>query len=333
MHINRTSRKTVNTQRAFVAGHYNLAAMRGPAKSFAAVALSLLLSVPVLAQVQYRFSTIDVPGATRSEANGNSTREIAGDFDVVVNGVTHTHGFVLNKGVFTTIDAPGAEGGTVINGINVFGWLAGTSFDASGAAHAFFENKGYFTPLNPPFSSQSQAGFINTLGQVAGSYLDRSENLRSRGFIWRNGTFITFREPDDEATGGTVAFGINDFGEVVGAYRGAIDLNRHGFLRGRKGDFKPFDVPKADRTVGEGINDFGTIVGFYRDKATQLFHGFLLNKGDFTTVDVPDPISGHALQTEAQSINAKGEIVGVYIDSIGEQHGFLAIPVRRGNIN
>ena len=64
-----------------------------------------VLSVPGLTQAQYSFTTIDVPGATRTAANGNSTHAIAGEFD---DADGNTHGFVLNKGVFTTIDVPGA---------------------------------------------------------------------------------------------------------------------------------------------------------------------------------------------------------------------------------
>jgi hypothetical protein len=63
---------------------------------------------PGLTQAQYTFTTIDVPGSTRTAANGNSTHEIAGEFD---DADGNTHGFVLNKGVFTTINAPGAVGG------------------------------------------------------------------------------------------------------------------------------------------------------------------------------------------------------------------------------
>jgi hypothetical protein len=92
-------------------------------KSLAAVAFGLFLSVPGLTQAQYRFTTIDVPGATRTAANGNSTHQVVGDFD----DAGGTHGFVLNNdnGVFTTIDVPGAKS-TSLNGINAAGQLAGT---------------------------------------------------------------------------------------------------------------------------------------------------------------------------------------------------------------
>jgi uncharacterized membrane protein len=308
MDINRTS-----------AAQSNQATIRKPWKSLAAVAFGLLLSVPGLTQAQYRFSTIDVPGASRTAANGNSTHEIAGDFD---DADGNTHGFVLNKGVFTTIDVPSAVA-TFINGINAPERLAGTYIDDGGTSHAFFENKGYFTTLYPPDSIRSQGGFINAQGQVDGTY--RTADQKRHGFIWRNGAFTTFNVPGDHPLFGTVALGINDIGEVVGDYVAEKDpSHRHGFLRSSKGDFTTFDVPGPDITItiGEGINNAGTIVGAYVANGTT--HGFVLNNGVvFTTVDVPD-----AQETQINSINAKGEIVGFYNDSSGVQHGFLGVPVR-----
>ena len=146
MNINRTSGKPVSaSQRDFVTAQSNQAAIRKPWKSLAAVAFGLFLSVPGLTQAQYTFTTIDVPNATATAANGNSTHEIAGDF---FDAKEIDHGFVLNNGVFTTINVPGAVN-TSINGINASGRLAGT-WDDGNISHAFFEDKGFFTTLDPP---------------------------------------------------------------------------------------------------------------------------------------------------------------------------------------
>jgi probable HAF family extracellular repeat protein len=326
MDINRTSGKRVSSsQRDFVTAQSNQVTIRKPWKSLPAVALGLLLSVTGWTQAQYRFSKIDVPGATRTEAVGNSTHEIVGDFD----DATGTHGFVLNKGAFATIDAPGGVNGTIINGINARGQLAGSYIDAGGMFHGFFDNKGYFTTLYPPGSIRTVCGFINAQGQVVGTY--RDANTTRHGFIWRNGTFTIFNVPGDDPVLGTLAFGINDIGEVVGDYVNKNDQHRYGFLRSRKGDFTTFDVPNSAFTIGEGINNAGTIVGYYADQVNGLEHGFVLKNGVFTTVDVPD-LSGNAQQTQIQSINAKGEIVGLYYDpndvDLVHSHGFLGVPIR-----
>src|SRR6476659_3048501 len=90
-------------------------------KLLASTALGLLLVIPRAADAQYAFATIDVPGATRTSATGNSTTALAGEFDDA-NG--NTHGFILSKGVFTTVDVPGAAA-TGLNGINASGSFTG----------------------------------------------------------------------------------------------------------------------------------------------------------------------------------------------------------------
>jgi hypothetical protein len=102
MNIKPTSGKRVSaSQRDSFIAQSNQATIRKPLKSLATVAFGLFLSVPGLTQAQYIFTTFDVPNATATAANGNSTNAIAGQFDDA-NG--NTHGFVLNKGVFTQID-------------------------------------------------------------------------------------------------------------------------------------------------------------------------------------------------------------------------------------
>jgi probable HAF family extracellular repeat protein len=226
---------------------------------------------------------------------------------------------------------------TLINGINAPGRLVGTYVVVDGKSmpvkmttHAFFENNGNFLTLDPD-NIRSQGGSINAKGQVVGTYRDSGQ--KRHGFIWRNGAFTTFNVPGDDQLLGTVAFGINDIGEVVGDYVTAGDVNpdgtakhRHGFLRSSEGAFTTIDVPDAVLTIGEGINNAGTIVGVYV-LADGIHHGFVLKKGVFTTVDVKGQ------NTDINSINAKGEIVGAYFvggppepPSNGVAHGFIGVP-------
>jgi hypothetical protein len=334
MDIKATLGKRVSARQGdFATAQSNQATIRKPWKSLAAMAFGLLLSVPGFTQAQYNFTTIDVTiggqHATATEPNGNSTNAIVGQFNFE-DGLQH--GFVLNNGVFTEVDVPDSKGNaqqTAINGIDAAGRLAGTYLDSSDPPHfhAFFGNKGGFTTLDPPGSFATTGGFINAQSQVVGFYrADPLEPQRRRGFIWRNGTFTTFNEPDDASNFGTRAFGINDIGEVVGDYQTA-DGKRHGYLRSKKDDFTTLDVTGAVLTTAEGINNAGTIVGFYNtvvDPQTMetFTHGFVLKKGIFTTVEVRDS-NGNAQPTQIFSINAKGEIVGSYDDSKGVQHGFV----------
>jgi len=127
---------------------------------------------------------------------------------------------------------------------------------------------------------------------------------------------------------GTLALGINDGGQIVGAYADTAHpeclttLRRcHGFLMDRD-TFVTIDVPGAMTTFAQGLNDQGQIVGQYLD-AAGVNRGFLLEDGEFTQIDAPD-----ALVTSAEMIDDKGQIVGIFDDGPDpslSRHGFLLV--------
>ena len=82
------------------------------------------------------FQMIDPPSAVVSDARDiNSSREIVGFF---TDSANKTHGFLLRKGEFTTIDFPGGDVvATQARGINPQGDIVGfyVSRDASGLSH------------------------------------------------------------------------------------------------------------------------------------------------------------------------------------------------------
>ena len=110
-----------------------------PARAFSrlgkALLAGLLLGIPCAADAQqYAFTTIAVPGATRTAANGNSNTAVAGEYD---DADGNTHGFILTRGVFTTIDVSGASS-TQLNGINAPHSFTGTYFNPdAGRIYAF----------------------------------------------------------------------------------------------------------------------------------------------------------------------------------------------------
>lgn len=293
------------------------------------IALGLLLlelTGVARADTTFTFITIDVPLpppappntlSPNTQANGNSPNAIAGQYEDQPGA---THGFILRGSAYTTIDVPNASL-TAINGINPSGQLAGTYLDSSGGSNAFFSpSQGVFTTLTPPGSVRAQGGFLNSQGQAVGTY--RSSDQKRHGFVWSRGGFIMtpFNVPNDDPVLGTVAFGINDVGQIVGDYVDATDHNRHGFLLSNGTYTKPLDPPGSTLTVAEGINNAGVIVGVYLD-ANNGEHGFLLSNGVYTQVDVPGSTA-----TEINSINQQGQIVGWYNDTNGSTHGFVGTP-------
>ena len=91
----------------------------------------------------------------------------------------------------------------------------------------------------------------------------------------------TYTPIDDPSAGpeGTNAWGINDAGQIVGAYFDASG-HLHGFLYSG-GTFTYFDYPSQSVTVPTGINDSNLIVG-YAGKNPVV--GFLYDGLSFQTL-------------------------------------------------
>ena len=283
------------------------------------MALGAMEAAHAWTKADFNFTTIDVPNSVGTVVNGNSTNAIAGNF---LDSSGNTHGFVLTDGVYKTIDYPDASY-TSINGINWHGQITGTYTDNTGVTHAFFlAENGQFTSLDPyQGSTRTQGGFINSQGQAVGTY--RGLNDYRSGFIWSNDNFTKtdINCPGDDPVLGTVVFGVNDYGQVVGDCV-TSDGNRHGFLLS-EGVYTTFDPPGASLTIAEGINNHGKIVGLYIDNTSaQNEHGFILSNGRYKTIDMPN-----ATYTAVYSINADGEIVGAYGDAAGIDHGFVGTPI------
>jgi uncharacterized membrane protein len=79
------------------------------------------------------------------------------------------------------------------------------------------------------------------------------------------GRFTAINRP---GAAGTVAFDINNRGQIVGsAYRDSAATAGRGFLlaKGLRGAFTPINFPGAANTVVAGINNRGLIVGAYQN--------------------------------------------------------------------
>ena len=179
---------------------------------------------------------------------------------------------------------------------------------------------------------------------TAGSYQDPAGNAGAGGSTAAftvdtvsGYTYTTLNDPS--GANGTVAFGINNSGEIVGYY---VDSNgvMHGYLYSN-GTYTAVTDPSAliDASVGgygtyaHSINGSGQIVGIYADAGG--IHGFLYSggtNGTYTTLDDPSTTPGTAAVgisiiagTAAAGINDLGQIVGYYHD-LGGARGFLATP-------
>ena len=180
------------------------------------------------------FTTIDVPGATRTVAAGiNDAGQVVGNF----YDSAGSHGFVYSGGSFTTIDVPLPQ--PWLSGINAAGQIVGF-FD-----HSFDVDSGFFrdvdgsiTTFDVPGADSTAAYGINDLGQIAG-VVDYSYGRR--GFFRdADGSFTAISVPGDFVT---FTYGINDAGQIVG---GHIDgTGTHGLLA------TPAQSPALARLLGQ----------------------------------------------------------------------------------
>lgn len=124
-----------------------------------------------------------------------------------------------------------------------------------------------------------------------------------------------FATIDPPGSTGTYPGGINNLGQVVGAYFDGSGVE-HCFLL-TSGVYSTIDYPGAIATACAGINNLGQIVGSYVD-SSQLQHGFSLTSGTFKTIDDPAFSQGNFLA----QVSDVGVIAGDGIDSLGAFHGF-----------
>jgi uncharacterized membrane protein len=184
------------------------------------------------------FTTVDFPDAEETLAMGiNSNGDISGYYR---GKKDDWHGFVRRAGVFTSIDYPRAKY-TEAWRINDSGEIAGRYAGADGNFHLFKLSSDVFVSLDYPGAVQtapgaySHVGGLNNVGDVTSDYASDApfQNLDNpnvigniHGFVLSQGGYTSF---DFLGAFGTIAFGINDAGLIVGGYIDAHGV--HGYLR------------------------------------------------------------------------------------------------------
>jgi uncharacterized membrane protein len=184
------------------------------------------------------------------------------------------HGFLLRRGVFTTIDFPGALE-TVARGIDDLGRITGNYMactpEVCNATHPdaleigfVLDHAGFHTVFLP--GSDSTDVWDEALSTRVGDWSDLAGNVF--GYVERRGVFTVVNVPDSSVTS---IRGISLQGTLVGVFLDT-DGNTHGFARIQRG-FIQIDVPGAPGTTANRINELGVITGFYSDAQGEA-HGF-----------------------------------------------------------
>lgn len=170
-----------------------------------------------------------------------------------------------------------------------------------------------FLPIDYPGGIANQNPFaINDNGKIVGLVIFADGSIK--GYQLQGKTFKDIVYPGGL---GTVAYGINRSGLIVGAYCSDVNCDTiHGFsLKGKT--YTSLDFPGGMNTNPSSVNAAGDIAGYYQTP-DLVAHGFLLHKGVYTSFDVPG-----ASLTYAFGINNQGIIVGGYGNPDGSGGGFI----------
>jgi hypothetical protein len=289
-----------------------------PAKSASATASRSQLDVA-------SFISLVVPGSTFTlPLDINEHGVIVGRYAVG----NRTHGFTRDEtGTYTTIDFPGSSFtvlGAITNSGAISGWYALPA--APTARHGFVLKDGVFTTIDPPGSNFTNLIGINERGDLSGRYCAIAGCVLGtgsfHGFVVHDGALTTFDVP---AAAETSPLKLEPNGTVVGVFSNVGTPGRLFVLS--NGEFTTYP-PLNGKPITEdngGVNPHGDIVGTYCDVSVPCLlasadsHGFLLSSdGSLTTIDIPD-----AIMTGATGINARGDVVGDYMQANSFPKGFL----------
>lgn len=266
---------------------------------------------------------------------------------------------------YVAFDIPGSTS-TKLEGINNDGHIVGTYVGptTSGA----FVYDGTEIALLPRHGDDGVLpSDINERGQIVGTLFPPSVGgivPSSQGFVFEQGTYSTFVFPGAAFTG---AGGLNNQGQIVGAYRTGPGLTP---ARGYTFDgtqFRPIVVPNAFASGANSVNDDSIVVGTVHVNDLLIASGYVVREGTVSILATsfaqslsPDDINRNGVvagsylysafdgfrqgfvldgttwspihfpgsrETWVGGINDHNDVVGTYRDIDGRFHGFIAYPI------
>jgi hypothetical protein len=257
-----------------IAGYFGSGAKGHPNKGYTVV--------PPYNQASY--TAENFPGSVQTQVTGlNNSGTTVGFFSHQnkASMSNDNHGFWRSAaGVYHQADFPTSNAASPpvdqLLGINGHGVAVGFYASKQGFNRSYSVNTktGKFARILEPGHAGASitATGINLAGFVTGFFAAPHGVTDSFLLIGHKFTTIAFR-----GSSATTAFGVNNRGEVVGAYTtgSGAKAKSHGFTWTKKGGFVTVDDPKGKgTTLVNGVNSAGDLVGFYTDKEGNT-DGFL----------------------------------------------------------
>jgi probable HAF family extracellular repeat protein len=194
--------------------------------------------------------------------------------------------------------------GTLAGALGMVFWLHPTALQAQtqapGQTPAAYIAVEYARVDNPGATQVIRN--MNSSDEVAGGYQINRRNASSALIL--SGNSVIEDISGDQGAGNSVAFGINDQGEIAGAYN--TDTAQRPFRSVRKTGFQELTLPAGSNGgVAYSINELGEAAG-YVSGANGVRPAWWTRRGDVQVL-----AGGAGASTKALDINAKGDIVGV----------------------
>ena len=305
--------------------------------------LAIVLALPstLLAQT-FTYAPINIPGAVATEARGiNNSGEVVGFYYTTKSCIEPTgevqfpnclvHGFKMVNGNIIKLMVPNSMS-TAILGLNDYGDLVGYTRLNDGSAHAFlWLHTNVIKLINAPFAGSNSdehtvAFGVNKALTVVGGLWFYSTPQGSAGWVWKNGTISTMNPGD--TVSGTCCWSVNGISNngFLSGTNFYHDFVSAWFKSATDEDF----YPVTKDTNGTAVNSNADTIGYFSSGKGWFAKTIEANEGtNDATEHKPAFISvayPNSKTTYPMGLNDKRWIAGVYTDSSGVMHGFIAKP-------
>jgi probable HAF family extracellular repeat protein len=258
--------------------------------------------------------------------------------------------FATQDGVMRPLQTLGGANGRAI-AVNSRAQIVGTAENATVDPSCPSPQKYQFKPVlwqgeevqELPTAGGDQNGLasnINENGEIVGAsgictaYQPHSLELFQpmHALLWEAGRVIDLGNLGGAGhIMGHFARTINNNGEVVGFSDVAGDKAAHGFRWTRNTGMEDLGTLGGDgHSAGLAINDQGVIAGISIAPDFSSLRAFVWRGGVMTDLNQLIPANSALYLLTGCSINAGGEITGFAVDSNGNMHGYLAMPLVAG---
>ena len=237
---------------------------------------------------------------------------------VLTNNTTETSYAYFSEGKFFseddfcgTIDAPGNTG---LNGISLDAALTYTVGVCYGTHFGYVYNQAAntTTKVQYPSAVSTFPYGVNANGVTVGEFIGPP----TQGFSLVNGTYAPINAPGAYYT---VALGVNAENAIFGNYYTSLS-GYFGYLLAVTGLFTTINYPGSTFTQLAGLNDQNMAVGLY-ENATGPLHAFGWQNDTYFEAPLPKGSS-----SRATAVNDNGDVAGWYVDSSGDEYGFVWNP-------